>query len=176
MKQSATSSPDAVTAADERRIIAAVDAVGFFADRGQWDRVAAQFHPEGVTLDYRSHASASAGMADEPVPQSPRSVIEAWQAVLPGYEHTQHVMSNHQVTVEGDGATVVSTVHATHVLGGEHWVFLGDYEYRLVRTDEGWRIVRMTANMRAELGDPDLPRRAAERVAKGKGRPVAEHV
>ena len=170
MSPAAVPSPDAATAADERSIIATIDAVGFFADRGDWDRVAAQFHPGGVTLDYRSHASASAGTGSEPARQSPRSAVEAWQTVLPGYDHTQHAISNHQVEMGGDAATVLSTIHAMHVLGGDSWVFLGDYEHRLVRTDEGWRIVRMTANMRAELGDPELPRRAAERVARGEGR------
>lgn len=54
--------------------------------------------------------------------------------------------------------------------GGDTWTFLGDYEHRLVRTPWGWKVDRMTANLRAELGNPELPRLAAERVKTGLGR------
>ena len=165
--------PDPMTAADERAVIEVIDAVGFYADRDEWDRVAEQFHPDGVTIDYRSYATASAGTQAEPEPQSPQSVVEAWQTVLPGYDYTQHIIADHQVDVAGDEATSRANVHATHVLDGNHWVFLGDYEHRLVRTDGGWKIDRMTANLRAELGDSDLPQRATERVTNGQGRLAA---
>ena len=157
-------------AADRAAIVATIDAVGFYADRDEWDRVADQFNPDGVVLDYRSYATASAGTGEAPAPQSPESVVAAWQTVLPGYDYTQHVIANHQVALDGDRATARSNVHATHVLGNEHWVFLGDYEHHLVRTASGWKIDRMTANLRAELGNPDLPARAGGRVAAGEGR------
>ena len=157
-------------AADRAAIITVIDAVGFYADRDEWDRVAEQFDPNGVTLDYRSYATASAGTEEVPAPQSPQSVVEAWQTVLPGYDYTQHLIADHQVEILGDTATSRANVHATHVLDGDHWIFLGDYEHRLVRSEVGWKIDRMTANMRAELGNSDLPSRATERVSRGEGR------
>lgn len=157
-------------AADRAAIITVIDAVGFYADQNQWDRVAEQFDPEGVTLDYRSYATASAGTAEAPAPQSPESVVEAWQGVLPGYDYTQHIIANYQVEIDGDSATALSNVHATHVLGGDAWVFLGDYAHHLTRTADGWKIDRMTANLRAELGDRGLPARATARVAARNGR------
>ena len=123
-----------------------------------------------MTLDYRSYATASAGTDTAPAPQSPQSVVEAWQTVLPGYDYTQHIIADHQVEVDGDTATSRANVHATHVLGADHWIFLGDYEHHLVRTEAGWKIDAMTANMRAELGDRELPARATERVSQGEGR------
>lgn len=161
-------------AADERAIIRTIDAVGFFADRDEWDAVADQFHPDGVLLDYRSYANASAGTDEAPAAQSPASVVEAWQTVLPGYDYTQHVIANHQVDLAGDTATARSNVHATHVLDGAHWIFLGDYEHELVRTEAGWKITAMTANLRAELGDASLPGQATERVGAGEGRLATE--
>lgn len=157
-------------AADRVAIIAVIDAVGLFADQNDWDRVAEQFDPDGVTLDYRSYANASAGTQAAPAPQTPRSVVEAWQGVLPGYDYTQHLIANHQVEIDGDAATARSNVQATHVLDGGSWVFLGDYTHSLRRTPAGWKIDGMTANLRAELGDPGLPARAAARVAAGEGR------
>ena len=157
-------------ALDRQAIIETVNAIGLYADFNQWDRVATQFANE-VVIDYTSYASASVGAA-EPEAISPQEVVTAWQTVLPGYDHTQHLIGNHQVSVSGDEATAVSSVHATHILrndeGEDYWVFIGDYEHHLVRTPDGWKVDRMTANLRAELGNPELPRLAEERVASGR--------
>jgi 3-phenylpropionate/cinnamic acid dioxygenase small subunit len=60
---------------------------------------------------------------------------------------SQHLSSNHRITVSGDEATCVSTLNATHYLAEEHEERLqrevGYYEYRLARTPAGWRINRM---------------------------------
>lgn len=164
---SAQASP-AQEALDRQEIIQTVNAIGIYADFDQWDRVAAQFADE-VVLDYTSYAAASAG-ADEPEAISPQEVVTAWRTVLPGYDYTQHIIGNHQVDVNGNEATAISTVHATHILenaeGDDFWIFLGDYEHHLVRTRDGWRVTRMTANLRSELGNPNLPRLAEERVTE----------
>ena len=164
----AAQSDPAQEALDREQIIGTVDAIGIYADADRWDLVAEQFADE-VVIDYTSYATASAGAA-EPKAITPQEVVTAWQSVLPGYDYTQHIIGNHQVELNGDEATAVSNVHATHVLEGEHWIFLGDYEHHLVRTDEGWKVDQMTANMRAELGNSDLPDRATARVEAGEGR------
>lgn len=151
--------------ADCAAIISTVDAVGFYADQRDWDRVKDQFSPSGAILDYRSME----GIGSEPAPQPREDIIAAWRTVLPGYDLTRHVMSNHQVTLNGDSAIVLSTIHATHVLNGEQWIFLGDYEHALEHTADGWKITRMTANMRGEIGNNDLSRLATEKVAAANG-------
>jgi hypothetical protein len=154
--------------ADRAAIIQTVDAIGFYADRRDWDRVVEQFSPHGVVLDYRSYANASAGTDVEPSRQSPAQVVAAWQTVLPGYDYTHHIVSNHQVSISGDEAIVLSAIHATHILGERSWVILGDYRHQLQRTTQGWKITQMTANMRAQLGDNQLPQAAMEVVAGRK--------
>lgn len=158
-------------AADRAAIIQTVDGVGFHADRNEWDAVAEQFHPEGAMLDYRSYQNAAAGTGETPAPQPPQSIVAAWQTVLPGYDHTQHVGSNHQVTLDGDQASVRSTIHAVHLLDGKSWTFLGDYEHELARTEVGWRITLMRAHLRGQLGDEGLPELAMARVAAGEAVP-----
>ena len=161
-------SDPAQEALDREQIIETINAIGIYADADQWDLVAAQFADE-VVLDYTSYATASAG-AEEPEAITPQEVITAWQTVLPGYEYTQHIIGNHQVELNGDEATARSNVHATHVLEGDFWIFLGDYEHHLIRTEDGWKVDRMTANLRAELGNSELPNRATARVEAGEGR------
>ena len=173
LKAESTQADRRDASADRLAVIETIDAIGYHADRDQWDRVAEQFNPAGAVIDYTSYAAASAG-ATEPERLAPDIIVARWKTVLPGYAYTQHLISNHLVRIEGDEAVATSVVYATHILpgapGGDTWTFLGDYQHRLVRTTAGWKVDRMTANLRAELGNPELPRLAAERVRDGLGR------
>ncbi len=57
---------------------------------------------------------------------------------------TQHTVTNHMVSIDGDRATSRCYLHSQHVRsgveGGELYVIAGRYEDELVRTPEGWRI------------------------------------
>ncbi|MEO1109312.1 MAG: hypothetical protein AAFX90_15460 [Pseudomonadota bacterium] len=39
---------------DDQQVPNAINNVGYYADQGDWDQVAAQFHPEGAVLDHAS--------------------------------------------------------------------------------------------------------------------------
>jgi hypothetical protein len=107
-----------------------------------------------------------------PAELSPEAIVTAWQSQLPGYLHTQHLITNPIVTIDGDRASVTSQVYATHFLpndsGEDYWVFVGFYEHELTRTEGGWKISLIRANKLFDLGNKDLPKRASERVARGE--------
>lgn len=152
---------------DEQQVLNTINNVGYFADQGEWDMVAAQFHPEGAVLDYTSYANAAAGTSAELPTLLPADIVAAWQTVLPGYDRTHHLMGTESVLVEGDSATTTSNIYATHILeneGESTWVFIGDYQHELEKTKDGWKITFMRANLRAQLGNENLPALAAERV------------
>ena len=46
---------------------------------------------------------------------------------------------------------------------------IGDYQHTLEKAETGWKITFMRANLRVQLGNPNLPALAAERV-KAAGR------
>ena len=155
---------------DEQQVLNTINNVGYFADQGDWDQVAAQFHPEGAVLDYTSYANASAGTSAELPTLLPAEIVGAWQTVLPGYDRTHHLMGTESVLVDGDTATTTANIYATHILendGEDTWVFIGDYQHELAKTDDGWKITFMRANLRAQLGNENLPALATERVAAG---------
>lgn len=156
---------------DERQVINVINAVGFYADQHDWDAVAEQFHPDGAVLDYTSYAKASAGTSDDLPTLLPQQIVDAWQTVLPGYDRTQHLMGTHIVDIDGSTAAALSNVYATHILendqGEDFWVFIGDYEHELAKTEDGWKITLMRANLRGQLGNPDLPALATEAVKAG---------
>ncbi|MCG7522476.1 nuclear transport factor 2 family protein [Ruegeria sp. Ofav3-42] len=152
---------------DEQQVLNAINNVGYYADQGDWDMVAAQFHPDGAVLDYTSYANASAGTSADLPTLLPAQIVAAWQTVLPGYDRTHHLMGTESVSIQGDTATTTSNIHATHILeneGENTWVFIGDYQHELAKTDQGWKITFMRANLRAQLGNENLPALAAERV------------
>jgi SnoaL-like domain len=66
-------------------------------------------------------------------------------AALAPLDATQHTVTNHMITIDGDTATSRCYLHSQHVRtgveGGELYVIAGRYEDELVRTPDGWRIV-----------------------------------
>lgn len=156
--------------ADRQRVIDVITSVLFYADQRRWDVVEAAF-ANPVIIDYTSSSTAAAGR-QEPQPLPPADVVAAWQTQLPGYENTVHMVTNPIVHIEGDKARVTSSVQATHFLpndkGESYWVFFGTYNHELTRTEDGWRITLMRANKQFELGNPDLPLMAGERVKNGQ--------
>jgi hypothetical protein len=67
--------------------------------------------------------------------------------LLSGFEATQHVSTNHMITVDGDRATCICYTHATHYLpipSGEDWLTAGSrYSLEAERfPDKGWRFVK----------------------------------
>ncbi|MBD0865583.1 MAG: nuclear transport factor 2 family protein [Rhodobacteraceae bacterium] len=157
---------------DEQQVLNAINNVGYYADQGEWDQVAAQFHPDGAVLDYTSYANASAGTSAELPSLLPTEIVAAWQTVLPGYDRTHHLIGTESVQINGDTATTTSNIYATHILandeGEDTWVFIGDYQHELAKTNDGWKITFMRANLRAQLGNENLPALATTRVSTAR--------
>jgi hypothetical protein len=103
-------------------------------DTGDYDRLDGVFTPD-AHIDY----TATGGIAGS-YPE-----VKAWLAeVLPLFSHTQHVVAQAEVRVDGDAATVAAYFVNPMVLAqpdgpGPLWEFGGYYHHRLVRTPDGWR-------------------------------------
>jgi hypothetical protein len=77
-------------------------------------------------------------------------------------DDSQHIISNHEVTIDGDTATSRCYLHAQHVRhaaeGGATFVVAGRYEDRLERTPAGWRIRRRVLTTMWTDGNPRVVR------------------
>ena len=66
------------------------------------------------------------------------------ERTLGGLSSSQHIVSNHQVSIDGDTATSRCYLHAQHTLtgteGGDNYVMAGRYIDKLVRVDSEWLI------------------------------------
>ncbi|MEI7992525.1 MAG: nuclear transport factor 2 family protein [Actinomycetota bacterium] len=87
------------------------------------------------------HATAELGNGTE---SGVDAIVARISAVLNPLDSSQHLITNHQVLVEGDRATSRCYLHAQHVRraadGGRNYIVAGRYEDELARTPAGWRI------------------------------------
>ena len=134
-------------------------------DEGNWQMVEEAFASK-VLLDYTSLAGG------EPTALTPREITDSWKTVLPGFQFTQHTISNFQIAINGNEATVNHYGNAQHYLDVDDeedtWTVIGTYEHHLVRTQQGWKTDRMKFNLKYMDGNMDLPRIAQEKVKNSK--------
>jgi hypothetical protein len=137
-----------VDPADRQDIVETCTRVAWHADHREWDALAAVF-ADRVEVDY---TSLNGG---DTVTLSGAQIAEGWSGVLGAFVTTQHLITNHLVTVDGDDAVCTAAFQATHRLtdpyGAGLWTLGGDYRFALRRTDGAWRITAIT--MTATWGD-----------------------
>ncbi len=123
-------------------IIATTTKMGWYADQRRWEDLHDIF-TDTVTVDYTSLTGG------EPADIPAADLINGWKAGLDGLDATQHHISNHLVTLDGDDtATVTAQFIATHRYPNPHgeplWTLGGHYLFTLHRADDGWRIAELT--------------------------------
>ena len=76
------------------------------------------------------------------------AIVDRIRGALRHLDDSQHLVGNHQVTVDGDSATHRCYLQAQHVrhaaVGGPNYIIGGRYEDQLSRTPDGWRIAHRT--------------------------------
>ncbi|MEC8946977.1 MAG: nuclear transport factor 2 family protein [Actinomycetota bacterium] len=117
--------------------IAAEDLLTRYAtavDRRDWVQYRSIFTSD-AEIDYSS-AGGIAGTVDE--------IVEFLSTSLEMFEMTQHLVSNIDLEVNGDSATVTAMFNNPMRLpGGDTWFTGGWYHHDLVRTPDGWRSQRL---------------------------------
>ncbi|MDD2717096.1 MAG: nuclear transport factor 2 family protein [Candidatus Wallbacteria bacterium] len=147
---------------DERStIIDIVNAIGIYADRRDFEKLEKLFADE-VYVDYTSLNGGT------PARVKNTELIEAWKKILPGFAATQHLITNHQVTLRYTSAECLSSVCATHYLpdpaGKDTWTIMGFYEHQLSKsTFTGWKVDSLKLTVTMSLGNPELLKKAQEK-------------
>ncbi len=146
---------------DRLAIKRSVTAIAAGADRHDWDRVRSAF-AETVTTDYTSL------FGGKPVTQPADALVEQWAKFLPGFEATQHLVTNLSIDkASPDKARAEADFQATHRIENDLWVLGGRYKYELVRFGAAWRVTSLTMIAVWETGDrAGLIARAGKRAEK----------
>ena len=99
-------------------------------DRQDWDLFRSVFTPD-ARIDY-TQVGGAAGSLDE--------VVGFLSKVMPMFETMQHLISNIDITIDGDEAKVVAMVYNPLKLPDSGvWATGGWYHHELVHTPDGWR-------------------------------------
>ncbi len=150
------------TILDRQAISATVIRYATGIDRRDWDAYRSCFTDE-VEIDFTSFGGG------EPQTMRAGDWVAGVRAGLSGFQATQHISTNHVITVEGDEATCVSYMQAQHYLPndkGDNSLTLGGYyTNRLVRAPDGWRIRRCQLTITWTAGNRHIFELARERFA-----------
>lgn len=121
---------------DQLAIRGVVDGIDDAVDDKDWTRARGYFTDQ-VDIDF---ASLDGG---PPARVSADALIAGWRRNLYADKLSFHQRSNHDITIDGDRATVRSKGYAFNRLqrrlGDALWEVWGIYTHRLVRTAGGWR-------------------------------------
>lgn len=138
---------------DTAQIIQTVNAVGSTADSKNWKKCREQF-ADTVFIDY----SSLTGIQGSEMKSD--DLMEAWAKVLGPVRATQHMLTNHEVSVSGADATVSSYITALHHhplnQGEDFWILYGKYEHRLQKQKGQWKIMSMKLTVAYQLGNKKL--------------------
>jgi 3-phenylpropionate/cinnamic acid dioxygenase small subunit len=145
--------PDLQALADRLDIEAVLTRYAWALDSKQFDELDDVFTPD-AHIDYTSSGGEAGAYPD----------VKAWLAkVLPNFPAYQHLVTNKQITVDGDRATSRAEFYNPMVMAkrdGTTSIFFvgGEYHDQLVRTPNGWRIAdRLEKSIWTDGAVPQTP-------------------
>jgi ketosteroid isomerase-like protein len=97
---------------------------------------------------------------------SPEQIISDWAAFLPGFDRTNHQLSDFTVEIKDQEAMVHYTGKADHYLHGEVWTVEGAYDTQLKQTGEVWLIAAHTFHFTNQRGNATLPAAAIKKMER----------
>jgi hypothetical protein len=134
-----------------------ITAVTLFVDTHQFDRLA-QLFMDDATMDY----STLFGPDQNAVPA--KEFLANVSKFIPGFDSTQHMVTNFDIRVFGDRAETRSQVRASHRIGDRTWIAGSIYFHTLMRAAKGWKIKLMGVTFLFEEGDRGMIKEAEARL------------
>ncbi|MBC7937259.1 MAG: PhzA/PhzB family protein [Rhizobacter sp.] len=129
------------------------------ADERNWNKVKSVMDNQ-VLLDYSSMTGSSSSNL------TPKQIITAWAAFLPGFDRTNHKLSGFKIEINGDEAVAIYIGKADHYLNSEVWTVEGSYNTKLKRVGENWLINAHTFNFEKQGGNIGLPTEASKKMER----------
>jgi SnoaL-like domain len=154
---------------DRFDVVNRVAALGLYVDQLRWNDLLALFTSK-VVVDYTSLFGGEARQMTR------EDLITDWQAFVPGFTRTQHLIGAVHVTFTERFAYAEAPVLASHVVkdpalaGNETWLVGGRYEMQIEKHSGEWCVRALNLAGAWAEGNLDLPRIATQRVQEGHGR------
>lgn len=125
-------------------------------DQNEYERVRSLF-----SKDAQMQYGTLFGSRYDSTPAS--EFLDFVESYMPGFDHTQHLVTNFEFVIEANEARVRSQVRASHWIDSRDWLVASTYHHLLVRESGGWKIREMRAEKLFESGR-DLVAEATERM------------
>jgi hypothetical protein len=169
------SSDFAQLAADRYEIADALHRFAFGLDHGDADSLSSAL-TEDCVLDFRP-AGKKLGL-DFPRLTGRKAIVDALIPLL-GPLDTSHTVTNLQIEIDDDSATLYCYVMAQHFMprqgshpGSENALLMNRYDCQLVRDDQKWRFCQIIIDNAWAQGNPEiLNALATRRVLTAKPKP-----
>src|SRR5216110_1472906 len=153
------SSDSAQLSSDRYEIADALHRFAFGLDHGDADSLSSAL-TEDCVLDFRP-AGKKLGL-DFPKLTGRQAIVDALIPLL-GPLDTSHTISNLQIEISDDSATLYGYVLAQHFMpregcrrGSENALLMNRYDCELVRDGEKWRFKRVTIDSAWAQGNPEI--------------------
>ena len=128
-----------------------------------WETVRDSF-TDTVFVDYTSLQGGRPGEL------SADQLIRNWQALVPGFDATQHLGAGLIVSPDSENVHAKTNVHAWHYIknaeGGDFWAVAGHYEFAFESISSHVKISRMSLHLFFQHGNLQLPEQAKIRADK----------
>ena len=138
---------------DQNDVSAVGNKLFICTDNRDWTCVKDVFAPE-VLFDMTSLAGG------KPENKTPQQIVDMWDQGLKAVKATHHQAGNYQVTLKGNEADMFCYGIAYHYLPNptnqNTRVFVGSYDFHLVKGNSGWKIDRFKFNLKFIDGNKDL--------------------
>ena len=137
------------TCQDQQQVVRVLTRYALCLDNRDWPGLADVFIEEATASYGGRSVTGRAG------------VVQWVSRFLDGCGPTQHLLGNHEVSIDGDRAMCTTQARVIHVGVGDRagltpYESIGTYSDRLVRTARGWRIAHRDFDVRIQLGDPAI--------------------
>ncbi|MGC3945765.1 MAG: nuclear transport factor 2 family protein [Chryseolinea sp.] len=141
----------------EHTIVENISALFSGADERNWSKVKSVLS-QHVLLDYSSMTGAPAATV------SPDQIITSWSAFLPGFNRTNHQLSDVRVERKDREAVATYNGKADHFLNEKVWTVEGSYTTEVKLINGIWLITSQTFHLQKQSGDTTLPGQAQARM------------
>lgn len=138
---------------DREQIVEIINKLFIYTDHRKWDQLQQEVFYQQVHLDMSS-------LGGEARILSAQEICKNWEEGFKDIDVINHLGGNFLVTITGAVAQVFAYATATHykksAKRGTTRDFVGSYEFELRKETAGWRIEKMTYNLRYALGNLQL--------------------
>jgi hypothetical protein len=138
---------------EQNEVIAVGNRLFICTDNRDWQCVKDVFAPE-VQFDMTSLTGG------QPENRTPQQITDMWEQGLKSLQALHHQAGNYQVTIKGNEADMFCYGIAYHYLPNptnqNTRVFVGSYNFHLVKGDAGWKIDKFKFNLKFIEGNKNL--------------------